>query len=170
MFQEGQYAQAIKAYDEFLESHSADNTILYNRGRAYEELKKYKEAEADFNAVLAKDERNLNARLSLSKVYYSQELYNKALLVANEAMELYENSADAHFLSARAKHQLGYVDGAMESYSLALKIDRDYGEAYLYRGALKIFKKQNRSACEDFLKAENLQVREAISIRKKYCK
>ncbi|MEQ8239002.1 MAG: hypothetical protein RIA69_07300, partial [Cyclobacteriaceae bacterium] len=69
----------------------------------------------------------------------------------------------------RAKHQLGYLDSALESYSLAIKINSNYGEAYLYRAAIKVNKKKTRSACEDFLKAENLGVNEAASIRKKYC-
>ncbi len=170
LFEKGSYEEAIAEYDKLLANNPTDFGTLYNRGRAYEELKKFDQAEADFLQVIKLDEKNQVARLSLSKLHYQKEQYPKALLWAQQVLEINENSAQAHFLIARAKHQLGYVDGAMESYSLAIKLDNNYGEAYLYRGALKIHKKQSRSACEDFIKAEALEVAEATDIRKKYCK
>lgn len=170
LFASGKYQEAIAAYNSYLESNSSNVKTLYNRGRAYQELGKYDEAEADFLAVIKTDEQNVNARLSLSKLYYGKELYNKAVLRAEEAIEINEGSAQAHFLVARAKHQLGYVDGALESYSTSIHLDSDFGEAYLYRGALKIHQGKNRSACEDFRKAQALEVKEAKSIITKYCK
>lgn len=170
LFNEEKYDQAIEQYSEVLESNPGDINALYNRGRSYEELGKFDLAENDFLTLLEMDEKNISAFLSLSKISYKKEAYNKAVLFADRALALNESSAQGHFLLARAKHQLGYVDSALESYSLAINIDRDYGEAYLYRGALKIHKKQSRSACEDFRKAVNLEVPEAKAILKKYCR
>lgn len=170
LFEKGSYEEAIEEYSKILSNNPTDFGTLYNRGRAYEELKKFDLAEADFLQVIKLDDKNQVARLSLSKLHYQKEQYPKALLWAQQVLDINENSAQAHFLVARAKHQLGYVDGAMESYSMAIKIDKDYGEAYLYRGALKIHKKQSRSACEDFIKAEALEVAEATDVLKKYCK
>lgn len=170
LFEEGKFEEAIAEYNQLLSTNSNDFTTLYNRGRAYEELKQYDKAEADFMEVIKVDDKNQSARLSLSQLYYKKEQYPKALLWAEQVLEINENSAQGHFLAARAKHQLGYVDGAMESYTLAIKLDKNFGEAYLYRGALKVYKKQMRTACEDFNKAEALEVPEATAIRKKYCK
>lgn len=170
LFSQGKFKEAITAYSHYLGENPRSIGALYNRGRAYEELGDYEQAEQDFAKVSELDEKNVNAYLSLAKLYYRQEKYSKALIYTESALEINENSADGFFLNARAQHQLGYIDGALESYTLAIKINRDYGEAYLYRGALKIHKNQTRSACEDFKKAENLEVADAPAIIKKYCK
>jgi|21_taG_2_1085346.scaffolds.fasta_scaffold04267_5 tetratricopeptide (TPR) repeat protein len=170
LYGKGEFEQAIEEYTKALETNPSAINHLYNRGRAYEEIGKLDLAEQDFLQVLSLDNQNLNANLSLSKLYYSKKAYNKAVIFADKALELNENSAQGHFLVARAKHQLGYVDSAMESYTLAININAEYGEAYLYRGALKIHKKQSKSACDDIRRAVNLDVPEAKAILKKYCK
>lgn len=169
-YKSGEYEKAIEAYNEIIASNQSAVSSIYNRGRSYEELGQLDLAEQDFLAVLDTDQKNLSATLSLAKLYYTKKAYNKAVIFADKALELNENSAQGHFLSGRAKHQLGYVDSALESYSLAININRDFGEAYLYRGALKIHKKQSASACEDIRQAVNLDVPEAKAILKKYCK
>lgn len=170
LYKNGEYTKAVEAFTAKLETKPSDITLLYNRGRAFEELGKLKEAEADFTKITEIDEKNVSAYLSLSQINYKQESFSKAVIFADKALEINENSAQGHFLVARAKHQLGYIDSALESYSLAINIDRSYGEAYLYRGALKIGKKQSRSACEDIAKAVNLNVPDARNIQNKYCK
>ncbi len=169
LFKQGKYEAAIEAYTNYIEENPRNVGAIYNRGRAYEEIGNYAQAEQDFNQIISVDEKNVNAYLSLAKLYYAQEKYSRALLYTENALKINENSADGYFLNARAQHQLGYIDGAMESYTLAIKINGNYGEAYLYRGALKIHNKQTRSACEDFKKAENLEVPDASAIRKTYC-
>ena len=59
LFESGQYAKAIEAYNEYLKSNQADVTVLYNRGRSYEELGKSALAIEDFEAVLKMDKRNI---------------------------------------------------------------------------------------------------------------
>lgn len=168
-FETGEYKKAIDAYNKSLETSSNDINTIYNRGRAYQELKMRDLAEADFNTVIKSEEKHINAHLSLSKLYYDQENYNKAVIWAEGAVKLSESSAQAHFLAARSKHQLGYVNGARESYTMAIKLNPNFGEAYLYRGALKVHQGKSAAACEDFRKAEALEVSEATNIRNKYC-
>ena len=169
LFDQGNYQEAIDAYSSYLLENPRNIEAIYNRGRSYEEIGKFAEAEGDFEEVTKLDEKNINAYLSLAKLNYEQKKYSRALLFSENALEINENSADGYFLNARAQHQLGYADGAMEAYTLAIKINSNFGEAYLYRGALKINKKLTRSACEDFKKAENLEVAHASSIRETYC-
>lgn len=168
-FQAGEYKKAIEDYTNTLETNPSAVSILYNRGRAYEEIGELDNAEADFMKILEIDPQSFNANLSLSKLHYTRKAYNKAVIFADKAIAFNENSAQAHFLVARAKHQLGYVDSALESYTMAVSIDQNYGEAFLYRGALKIHLKQSRSACNDIRRAVLLEVPEAKAIQKKYC-
>ncbi len=169
LFNAGKYEAAVEAYDDEL-SENPDVSILYNRGRAYEELGKFDEAMADFERVIRADERNINAYISMAHVHYKLGQYSQALVDAGRALDLNENSPQGHFLEGRCRHQLGYFDAALESYSLALKLNPDLGDAYLYRGALKIQLNRSQSACEDLIKARNLEVEGAEEALGKYCK
>ena len=170
LFEKGQYQQALAAYNDYLESNQATPSVLFNRGRCYEELKQWDLAIADFEQVIKIDQQNASAHVGIATVKYEEKKYQQSLLQAGKALELNDNFAEAHFIAARAKHQLGYVDGAFDSYTQALVINREYGEAFLYRGALKISMKQTRSACEDLLKARNLKIPGAQDALNKYCK
>ncbi len=170
LFKSGKYAEAVEAFNQKLDTNPSDVTLLYNRGRALEELGKLEEAELDFVKITELDAQNISAFLSLSQVNYKKEAYNKALIFADKGVEIDENSARAHFLAARAKHHLGYMDKALESYTLAINIDKNYGEAYFYRAAIKIGKNQSKSACADLAKALSLGVKMASKAQTKYCK
>lgn len=169
-FEDGDFEQAASAYTASLSSDPENVQLLYNRGRSFEELGKFDEAIADFKKIVQIDPHHINSFLSLSKIAYSEKKYSEALLQASLAIKENENSANAHFLSARAAHQLGYADQALEYYNNAISIDRSYGEAYLYRGALKVGRKRLKGACEDFKRAQSLDVEGADSAIKDYCR
>jgi len=170
LFNEGKYPEAITAYTEYLSTNPEHTKSLYNRGRAYEELGKVEKAMDDFLKVTERDQKNINAYLSLAKLSYNAHNYNKVFVYAGRAIELNENSAQAHFLSARGAHQLGYFDQALESYNNAITINKEFGEALLYRGALKVGMKKPMSACEDFKLAKLLDVKGAEKAIVDYCK
>ena len=170
LFENEKYAEAIEVYTTYLGTNPNDAKTLYNRGRAYEELGQVAKAKADFNQILESDPKYVNAYLGLAKLSYNESNYPSVLSFTGKAIELNENSAQAHFLSARAAHQLGYTDQALESYNNAISINKDFGEAFLYRGALKIGTDKPRSACEDFNFARLLEVEGAEAAIKQYCK
>ena len=168
LFEKGKFVEAVDFYTSYLELNGFDPEIMYNRGRAYEEMGDLKAAKADYNLVLAKDERHLNTRLSLARLAYEKGNYTRSLILTGEALKYHENSAEAYFLLARARHQLGYAGAAMEAYNTTISINKNYGEAYLYRGALKTTLKI-KSACEDFEIAERMDVEGREQAVKKYC-
>ncbi len=170
LFEDGKYAEAIEAYTSYLSTHPDHVKSLYNRGRSYEEVGQTDEAIKDFEAIIDLDPKNISAYLSLAKISYNNREYNKVLIYTGDAIDINENSAQAHFLAGRAEHQLGYFDQALESYNNAITINRDFGEAYLYRGAVKVGKERMRSACEDFKFAKSLNVPEADGAIREYCK
>lgn len=169
-FEDGKYQQAVEAYTDYLSTNPEHPKTLYNRGRAYEEIGETEKASKDFEKIIELDPYNINAFLSLAKLSYNEHNYNQVLHYSNKALELNENSAQANFLAARASHQLGYVDQALEFYDNAITLNKDFGDAFLYRGALKVGLKRMRSACEDFRFAQSLGVAGADDALKKYCK
>lgn len=169
LFEDGNYQEAIVAYSDYLKNSPEHTKSLYNRGRAYEEIGSTDKAKADFEKIIEIDAKNVSAYLSLAKISYNEQNFNKVLVYAGKAIELNENSAQGHFLAARGAHQLGYFNQALESYNNAISVNKDFGEAYLYRGALKIGMDKSRSACEDFKFANLLNVAGADKAVKEYC-
>ncbi|WP_436516552.1 tetratricopeptide repeat protein [Ekhidna sp. To15] len=169
LFDDGEYQEAIDAYTSYLATHPDHKKSIYNRGRSYEEVGEINKAITDFESLLEIDAKYINAYLSLAKISYNKHDYNKVLIYAGDAIDLNENNAQAHFLAGRAEHQLGYFEQAIESYNNAITINRDFGEAYLYRGAVKVGQEKMRSACEDFKFAKSLDVPGADKAIKDYC-
>lgn len=168
-FNQGAYEEAIAAYDGFLASNPKNVKALYNRGRAYEELGQFKHAEKDFLNALEQDKKNTQILLSLSNIYQKQKRHSSALLYAEYAVEVPGAPAMAYFMKGRAMHQLGNTNEAYKEYSTAIKMDRDFGMAYYYRGMLKLATDRKKSACDDLRAALKLNYQEAMEAIDKYC-
>ena len=167
LFEEGRFEEAIAAYDKKLESGN-NLHVRYNRTRALEESGKVEEAEQELIAILEEAPDHLSAKLSLSKLAYEKEDYVRSIMLSGDAIHINENSAKAHYLQARAKHQLGYSESAMKGYDMVISLDKNFGEAYLYRGALKQSLKK-KFACEDFRTAGILKAVGAKSALERFC-
>ncbi len=167
-FESGQYEEAVAYYTAKIGTTGNDLSAYYNRGRAYEELGKYPEAIADFEYILEKDERHLEAYLSLAKIAYQTGDYSKSVIYSGKALKFHKSSYQAHFLLARSNHQMGYFKRALEGYNAAINLNSSYGEALLYRGAVK-FSLEDKTACDDIKKAKELGVDGAEDAEKNYC-
>lgn len=168
-YNQQEYDKAIVAYNEYLEMQPADKIAIYNRGRAYEELGEYDEALKDFKKVIKMDPNNVNAHLSYGKYYFRDKDYENAAFQFEKAFKINTSSTRSATLLARALHKAGEVQKAMEYYDIAINIDKKNGEAYLYRGALKIHLNQS-SGCTDIKIARNLDYEGAAEFYDKYCK
>lgn len=168
-FSQGEYSQAVNEYSETLKFSPNDVTTLYNRGRAHEEQGEYDSALIDFEKAAQIDPNNFQVLLSISNINYSQKNYSKALIYASKAEEISGAPAMASFMKGRALHQLGHTDDAMKSYNNAIKLDKNFGQAYFNRGMLKVATKKKKGACEDFQLAKGLEYPGAEDALKKYC-
>ncbi|MCF1750948.1 tetratricopeptide repeat protein [Mariniradius sediminis] len=170
LYSEGKFQEAVIEYDNVLKNKPKYVKALYNRGRAYEEMGDFSKAEKDFLAAYAQDTKNTQVLLSLSNIYQKQKNHNSALLYADAATQVPGAPAMAFFMKGRALHQIGSTEDAMKEYSLAIQIDKDFGQAYYYRGMLKIATDRKRSGCEDIRAAIKLDYPDAKPALEKYCK
>lgn len=168
-YNKGDYEKAIQSYNEYIEYNPGDFQSIYKRGRAYEELGQYDKALQDYEAALKIDEENENVLLSLGRHYFREGNYEDAAYYFDKATKQNSNLRVAQFLKARSYHKAGKTDKAMDAYNSAISIDGDYGEAYLYRGALKIYLGRKSSGCNDLKTAQSLNVEEAQSALEEYC-
>jgi tetratricopeptide (TPR) repeat protein len=169
-FNKGDYSAAVTGYTEAMETNPTDLDLLYGRGRAYQELGKLLEAQADFEQALNLDPKNFQMLLSLATIQLEQKSYASALLYATKAEEIPGAPAMASFLKGRALHQLGMPEDALKAYGNAIQVDRNFGQAYLNRGLLKVALERTKQACEDFKLAAALDYQGAAENLEKYCK
>ncbi|AWW32993.1 hypothetical protein DN752_00245 [Echinicola strongylocentroti] len=170
LFQQGSYQEAIAAYSDRLATKPKDVEALYSRGRAYEELGDLESAKADFEAGFKLDDKNVKLLMALSNVYQKEGNHERSLLYAEYATTAPGAPAMAYFMKARALHQIGSTEEAMKEYTAAIEQDKDFGQAYYYRGVLEYATKKQRSACADFEKAASLNYAAAEAAVEKYCK
>lgn len=169
-FEKGQYELAIKTYTEDLKFKPTDVKMLYNRGRAFQEIGNVEEAKADFESALNQEPSNFQVLLSLSVLNLEEKNYSSALLYASKAEEISGAPAMASFLKGRALHQMGLIEEAMKAYENAIRIDKEFAQAYFNRGMLKIALEKNKQACDDFKLASALNYPGAQDMLAKYCK
>ncbi|MTI38025.1 tetratricopeptide repeat protein [Fulvivirga lutimaris] len=170
-FSNGEYDKAVEAYTVYLNTEPRDIKTIYNRGRAYEELGKYELALKDFNRVIKEDPLNVNAHLSIMVDYYDRlNDYENTIFYAEKVLKLDETNANAFTLKGKAHQKLGQLPEALSAYNAAISVDKEYAEAYLSRGALRIYTKQTSRACSDFRMAQTLGVEKADELLKKYCR
>jgi len=169
-FNNGDYQKAVEAYSEYLSLKPNNIKALYNRGRAYEELGMYDQALVDFNKVLVNDINNLPAQLSIVKDLYRRKAYEDAIYKCDLILETDPRNAQAFLLQGQSYQKMGKIKEAMKSYNTSISTNTDFGEAYLYRGILRIYLKQRSSACNDFKIAQSLKVSAASKALEDYCK
>ncbi len=167
-FKQGSYQEAVNAYTETIQEKGDDIDVRYNRGRSYQELGKLDLALQDFEWIIKKDPQHLKAILSLAQIAYFNQNYERALVLSQNALKIEEQSSQAQFMRARANHQLGYVQEALDAYNEVIFLDKDYADAYLYRGALKLALSKT-GGCEDLQTAKNLDAAGAQAALDKYC-
>jgi tetratricopeptide (TPR) repeat protein len=169
-FAKGDYPTAIEGYSEALKNKPSDVDLLFGRGRAYQEVGKYVEAKADFEAALNLDSKNFQILLSLATVQLDQKNYASALLYATKAEGISGAPPLASLLKGRALHQLGMPEDALKAYSIAIQLDSDFGQAYFNRALLEIALDRTKLACEDLRRAVALDYPGAQASLEKYCR
>lgn len=170
LFRQGNYREAIEAYDEFLATKPKDIKSLYNRGRAYEELGDLENARKNFISILDLDNENINANLSMGKYWYGKKEYARSINFLDKVIAVDGRVSTAYLLKGRSLHATGDFANAKKNYDQAINFDRKNAEAFLYRGALKVAQNSKNSACQDLNRARALGSEEAVAALARHCK
>ncbi len=170
LFSQGKYEAAIQQYNAYLEYNPEDLTSVYNQGRAYEELGQIEKALESYERAIEIDPKHTNSLMSIGKYHFRKKNYADASFYFSKASEIIQSNPQVFFLKGRAHHKLGETQEAMEAYDQAISKNRDYGEAYLYRGALKVYQGKKSAGCGDIRAALSLNVPEAEEALTEYCK
>jgi tetratricopeptide (TPR) repeat protein len=101
-----------------------------NRGNIHMGRREAELALADFEAAIALDERNAEARLNKGVAQVMLEQYGSAIATLTESLSMGVNEPHkAYYSRAAAREALGDLRGALEDYTTALEIRPDWGLA-----------------------------------------
>jgi len=101
-----------------------------NRGNLYIARREPQAALADFEAAIALDESNAEARLNLGVALVMLEQYGPAIVAFTQSLSLgVSEPHKAYYSRAAAREALGDLRGALEDYTTALQIRPDWGMA-----------------------------------------
>jgi len=138
---QGEFEQAIAAYQKAIELNPNDTEAYLNRGQAYAiGSGQYDLAIADYNKVIKINPRDAQAYFKRGKVYKQKGEFDRAISDYSKAIELNPNYAEAYtnrgVIYGRDK---GQFDLAISDFNKAIEVNPQLLEAYLNKA----------SACEN---------------------
>ena len=101
---------------------------------------------------------------------YRKKEYKSATYFSEKVLERNPNNTMAYYLKGRANHKQGHFREALKNYNFTINLSPDFGEGYFHRSAVKLYLKDNKSACADLRKAVDLNVEGAKEALRKNCR
>lgn len=105
---------------------------------------------------------------SPSKSFYKTD-YLPILNDLNKTLSINNSTPEVWFNKGNTLLTLKNHTAALESYSFAINLDKDFGEAYYNRGLTLIYLQDNQRGCTDMSKAGELGINKAYEVIRKYC-
>lgn len=149
-YQNKDVAGALADYSRAIQVNPNSEEAFYERGRIYNEQKKYLEAIHDFTKVVTINPKHHRAYYLRGYTQFLTGKYRDAVSDFNFSIELYENSALAFWYRAEAKVKLGDIAGACEDW------DKAYRLGY-FEATAKI-----NSSCKNMLKSSKVAADEHL--------
>ncbi len=158
----------LLSFSAYLETHPEDADTYFNRGRAYEQMKNYKNALEDYQSAIGANPNNEAFWLSSGIVNYKMKKFESTISNMEGLLKLQEDNGKAMVLKARAYTQIGKIKKAMDTLNEAISKNSKNGDAYLYRGLIRA-NANDTKACDDLGQAKRLKTPKAIELLNKYC-
>ncbi|HEU5373967.1 MAG TPA: tetratricopeptide repeat protein [Ktedonobacteraceae bacterium] len=131
--------EAIKRLDRELtqEQHQLHRSVLlYNRGQVYARLKRWKEALADYNAVIALDPHFSEYYLERGNLYRQLQQYAEALEDYQQVLRLSPPYPEIYYNRAVLLVDMERIEEALTEYGSVLELDPDHLDTLLNRASL----------------------------------
>ena len=173
--QSGDVAGALSDCTKAIQLNPKSEEAFYERGRIYNEQKKFLDAIRDFTKVIQLNPKHYRAYYLRGYTNFLTANYQDAISDLNFSIELYQNSALAFWYRAEARIKVGDLEGACEDWDKAYRLG--YFEAtakiknnchqmqrstkvaadeFLRNGDVKLDKGDARGALTEYLKALEL--------------
>ncbi len=150
----GEYEQTVAEMDLALKNGQKPAEVWPVRWEAYDKLKRYDEALADVNNILAADPGNSQFHLAAAGIYYNKGAYSEAVDAYTKAIPKAPNAADLYYRIADAKAKLGDIDGQAAAAEDAIKRNTQFlADALVLLGRARYAQKRIPEAIDAFSRA-----------------
>jgi serine/threonine protein kinase len=123
LLRQGNYRQAVDAYNEAVRANPRNSIALVGRGIAYENLGQADNAIKDFDEALRNDRTSVSALLGRGRIYLTRRDFVTAYSDFSDAARLNANNGAARQGRGLANEGLGRRDEAIREFREALRLD-----------------------------------------------
>ncbi len=144
---------AIELYSQAINKNSIFWQAYFNRGVAYDDLKKYDEAISDYSKSISINPnfaKNYNRR---GYDYYFKEKYDEAISDFTKAIIINPNDDYAYYFRGLSFYSKKKYNEAVSDLTKAISIDPTEVNAYYFRGKAFFELKKDNEAISDFTKS-----------------
>ena len=147
--QQHRYAEAEADFNKAIECDSTYLLSYFNRALVYSDTNRPMQALADFDKVISLDSTS-------SITYFNRAMLRTQIGDYNRALEDYDkvafyspNNVLVYYNRAGVYAQLGELEKAVKDYTSAIDLYPDFANAYIYRGQLRAFLRDEKGARQD---------------------
>ncbi|MDP2385294.1 MAG: tetratricopeptide repeat protein [Bacteroidota bacterium] len=171
-YEMGEYNYAIKDLnDGFKETKDTNyNSEIYQtRAKAYFEVGNYKASLKDYDKVVEREPKNIDALVNRAAAKININDNSGAIGDLDKALLMDKKNYVAYNFRGTAKTGLKQYDEAIKDFDMSIKLKFDYSSAYVNRAAAKMSKKDKKGCCTDLEKADQLGSPVAYKLIQQYC-
>lgn len=132
--EEGNYTEAIRAFDEALKINPQNATTWNEKGMVLAKLRKYDDAIKAYDEALKINPQNVDAWKNKGNALRNLGRYEEAFEAWDEALKINPQFAKAWFSKGNALSDLGKYEEAIKAYDEALKINPKDNDTWNNKG------------------------------------
>ena len=121
--------EAIDIYNKLLTQDANNIQVYRNLGKAYKQIKEYRQAIEIYNRVLELNPKESQAYNNRGLAHYALDEYWKAIADFNDAISLEPKNIQLYCNRGKAYRQLREYQKALEDFELVLEFDPNYSLA-----------------------------------------
>ncbi|MBN1998782.1 tetratricopeptide repeat protein [candidate division KSB1 bacterium] len=150
---EGNYTQALEAFDQAQKLNPGDPSASVFKGHAYFKLEQFARAVDAYDRAIGLNATERDVYVNKGASLYKMARYKEAIESYNHALELDSEFSYLWFSRGLAKAKLEDVKEAISDYDRAIQLNPNHMAVYYERGICKALLKDFSGAVRDFEKA-----------------
>lgn len=156
LFEQKEYKDAIKEFDDAIELDRRLGEAYLFRGKANREIGKAKDAIEDFDLVTRTDRDNPQGFYERGLTYYQEEEYNEAKNDFEQALKIDPDMSEPYYYLGMISYKNEKYDKAVDYFTKTITNDIDNKEAYKLRAKSYFHLKIYEGASKDIDKLEEM--------------
>ncbi len=152
----GVWKDSLSLWNDVLRQYTGLAVGYNNRGLAFADQRKFKEAIDDYNAGLALEGDDWRLLFNRANALRELGAYPQAVAEYQRALSQLPTNADIYYYRGLSYQNLGRMDEAVDDYNQAIRLNPARIEAYVNRGSIYAEAKQYDRAMKDFNEALRL--------------